>query len=163
MFTTKKSAETSQWSGILYRFCLLAVTIRNWVICYCLMIFVVNNCLVSVIIMRSHRRQRSVASNQSCYVHDGEPWTTWHEYQEVCRRNQPGGQEPVWIATTCNSARWAGVWSSSLTTWPNSWVSPPGDDALDCFCKRVFNVGRFLCVVIELSANDCLHWLATDC
>ena len=36
------------------------------------------------------------------------------------RRRQPGRQEPVRIVTTCDHARWAGVWSSNLTTWPNS-------------------------------------------
>jgi len=28
-------------------------------------------------------------------------------------------QEPVLTAATWDSARWAGVWSSNLTTWPN--------------------------------------------
>ena len=27
---------------------------------------------------------------------------------------------PVLAAATCDNARWAGVWSSSLTTWPNN-------------------------------------------
>ena len=34
---------------------------------------------------------------------------------------QPGPKRwPVLAAATCDNARWAGVWSSSLTTWPNS-------------------------------------------
>ena len=37
------------------------------------------------------------------------------------RRHQPGPEwEPVLAAATCDNARWAGVWSSSLTTWPNN-------------------------------------------
>jgi len=37
-----------------------------------------------------------------------------------CRR-QPGPKRwPVLAAATCDNAWWAGVWSSSLTTWPNS-------------------------------------------
>ena len=48
-----------------------------------------------------------------CWIHElrGRPG---------CRR-QPGPKRwPVLAAATCDNARWAGVWSSSLTTWPNS-------------------------------------------
>ena len=46
-----------------------------------------------------------------CWIHEwcGRPG---------CRR-QPGPKRwPVLAAATCDNARWAGVWSSSLTTWP---------------------------------------------
>ena len=34
---------------------------------------------------------------------------------------QPGPKrEPVLAAATCDNARWAGVWSSSLAIWPNN-------------------------------------------
>ena len=39
-----------------------------------------------IIIIRTHRRQRSVASTHSRCVHNGEPWTIRHECQKVCRR-----------------------------------------------------------------------------
>ena len=46
-------------------------------------------------------------------------WT--HEWRgRPGRRRQPGPKRgPVLAAATCDNARWAGVWSSSLTTWPN--------------------------------------------
>ena len=92
--------------------------------------------IIIIIIIRSRRQQRSVASTQS--GHDDEPWTIRHECwllkgvpSPICwihewrgrpgRRRQPGPKrEPVLAAATCDNARWAGVWSSSLTTWPNN-------------------------------------------
>ena len=48
-----------------------------------------------------------------CWIHE------WRG-RPGCRR-QPGPKRwPVLAAATCDNARWAGVWSSSLTTWPNS-------------------------------------------
>ena len=48
-----------------------------------------------------------------CWIHE------WR--RRPGRRRQPGPKrEPVLAAATCDNARWAGVWSSSLTTWPNN-------------------------------------------
>ena len=48
-----------------------------------------------------------------CWIHE------WRR-RPGCRR-QPGPKRwPVLAAATCDNVRWAGVWSSSLTTWPNS-------------------------------------------
>ena len=47
------------------------------------------------------------------------------------RRRQLGPKRgPVLAAATCDNARWAGVWSSSLTTWPNN-GHDVGDDILN--------------------------------
>ena len=89
-------------------------------------------CIIAIII-RSRRQQRSVASTQS--GHDDEPWTIRHECwrcvpSPICwihewrgrpgRRRQPGPKRGlVLAAATCDNAPWAGVWSSSLTTWLN--------------------------------------------
>jgi len=55
-----------------------------------------------LIIIRLHRRQRSVASTVSRCVHDGEPWSTRHECQKVCRRRFDE-------ATSCVGDQFAGA------------------------------------------------------
>ena len=74
----------------------------------------------------------------------GVPWLPsaicWsHELRE----RQPGVQEPVRIAVTCDNARWAGVWSSVVESYhmTKQWVSPPGDDVIDI--GQVGSVGDF--------------------
>jgi len=48
-----------------------------------------------------------------CWIHE------WRG-RPGCRRQLGPRWWPVLAAATCDNARWAGVWSSSLTTWPNS-------------------------------------------
>ena len=87
--------------------------------------------IIIIIIIRSHRReQRSVVSTQSRCVYDGEPWSTRHECQKVCRRrfveatscvgDISGRAGASSYSRDLDNARRAGVWASSLTTWPNS-------------------------------------------
>jgi len=48
-----------------------------------------------------------------CWIHE------WHG--RPGRRRHPGPKrEPVLAAATYDNAQLAGVWSSSLTTWPNN-------------------------------------------
>ena len=85
-----------------------------------------------IIIIRSHRQQRSVASTQS--GHDDEPWTIRDECWRVYRRRSAGSmngagpgpkpgpkREPVLAAATSDNVQWVGVCSSSLITWPTTY------------------------------------------
>ena len=121
-----------------------------------------------IIIIRSHRRQRSVASThpgvsttastgplganaKRCVVAVGDLMKPRVAWATCSRRRQPGGQEPVRIAATCDNARVV-VESYHMA---EQWVSPPRNDVPDT--GQVGNVDRVGIIVI----SKCNMWLSS--